>query len=356
MQGERTRTWWQTALLALGLGVAYAAAGAAGLELASKPGNVTAVWLPAGLALAMLLTFGRRLWPGITLGSLVCNLLAFPAPAWTVVHLVGSALIATSSTVGLWLIARLVERRGTIDALASPSDLLRFTGLSLVGCMVNASGGALATAMFTHTPPPNWLAFWGTWVLGDFAGVVVVTSAVLGEGSKRPRRVVEAIAVFALSILAMQLVFGRPIPGIGGTSLPVSWTVMICAVWAGARLGGRAVSVLSLLNFFLMSWATLDGVGPFGHFERTTALLLTDCVAVLGTIVGLLLVSSEARSRSTQQAVETQRAELEAKVQERTAQLELSSDALLSEAEERGRLAARLVEAQKQEALGRLAG
>ncbi|PZR17423.1 MAG: hypothetical protein DI536_03615 [Archangium gephyra] len=355
-QTEQPRAWWVTAALTLGLAVAYAVTGASGLELASQPGNVTAVWLPAGLALAALLKFGRTLWPGITLGSFACNVLVFPAPDGTLERALGSLAIALSSTTGLTLIAWLVERRGSRDALASPSDLLRFMGLSLVGCVVNACGGLLATAIFSQTPPGNWLNFWATWVLGDFAGVVVVTSLVLGEGSARPRRVVESLFVFALSLVLMQLVFGRPIPGVGGTSLPVSWTVMIGAVWAGARLGGRAVGVMSLMNFFLMSWATLSRIGPFGHFERHTALLLTDCVAVLGTTVGLLLVSSEARSRRNQEALELERRHLEEKVQERTAQLELSSDALLSEAEERGRLASHLIEAQKQEALGRLAG
>src|SRR3954454_15557577 len=59
----------QWAILAL----AYFAAAKLGLTMAFVTEQVTAVWPPTGIALAAILVFGRRVWPGIALGAFVAN-------------------------------------------------------------------------------------------------------------------------------------------------------------------------------------------------------------------------------------------------------------------------------------------
>ncbi|HEX5688498.1 MAG TPA: MASE1 domain-containing protein, partial [Roseiflexaceae bacterium] len=77
---------------------AYAAAALLGMRLAFFDGTVSAVWPPAGVALAGLLLFGYRLWPGIVLGVLLATAFA-GLPALSVVGFAISttleALIAT---------------------------------------------------------------------------------------------------------------------------------------------------------------------------------------------------------------------------------------------------------------------
>src|SRR6478736_3920662 len=53
---------------------AYFVAGKFGLTLASVHTNVSPVWPPTGLALAAVLLFGIRVWPGVFLGALLVNL------------------------------------------------------------------------------------------------------------------------------------------------------------------------------------------------------------------------------------------------------------------------------------------
>src|SRR5438093_5910184 len=47
----------------------YVLAGKLGLTLAYVNASATAVWPPAGIALAALLVLGPRAWPGVFLGS-----------------------------------------------------------------------------------------------------------------------------------------------------------------------------------------------------------------------------------------------------------------------------------------------
>src|SRR6185369_5274760 len=43
------------------------------LLLAIPPGYATAIWPPAGVALAAVLVFGPRIWPGVWLGAILVN-------------------------------------------------------------------------------------------------------------------------------------------------------------------------------------------------------------------------------------------------------------------------------------------
>src|SRR5438067_231024 len=81
----------------------YYALAAVGLSDGALVGNVTPVWPPTGVALAALVLFGERLWPGVFLGALLVNgLSAVP---------LGTALgMATGNTleavVGAYLLVR----------------------------------------------------------------------------------------------------------------------------------------------------------------------------------------------------------------------------------------------------------
>ena len=343
-------------MIAVLLAAAYAVTGLLGMQLAAPPGNVTPVWLPAGLSLAALLTFGRRVWPGITLGSFVLNVLVFPPQAATPTRLFGALAIAATSTLGLVLIHWLTERSPRRDALARPSSLVAFGGWVAVGCAVNATGGLLFTALLSDLPLATFPEFWLTWWLGDGVGVLLLAPLVLGEGTLPEPRPLEWAATLLLTLASCQLVFGTPLLGVGHSTLPLAWTVSLGVVWAGARLGGPAVSVHTVLIYVLMSWGTLAGHGPFGPWPRSTAMLLDDALLAMVIITGQLLAAQAALARSQQSALEKERVSLEARVAERTAQLEASSRSLLEQTEVRGQLTARLIEAQKQEALGRLAG
>ena len=78
----------QVALLA----AVYFAAAKVSPFVAVPPGYATAIWPPSGIALAALLLWGNRLWPGIWLGSFAANITV--EGAW-----LASAVIATPRAV-----------------------------------------------------------------------------------------------------------------------------------------------------------------------------------------------------------------------------------------------------------------
>src|ERR1043165_7917438 len=79
----------------------YFIAGKLGLKLAFLNASASAVWPPSGIALAVLLLFGYRLWPAIFVGAFFVNLT-------TAGNLATSLGIATGNTLealcGSWLV------------------------------------------------------------------------------------------------------------------------------------------------------------------------------------------------------------------------------------------------------------
>src|SRR5580692_902635 len=57
-----------------GLAAVYFVAGKLGLQLAYVHASATAVWPCTGIAIAALLVFGYRIWPGILIGAFLVNL------------------------------------------------------------------------------------------------------------------------------------------------------------------------------------------------------------------------------------------------------------------------------------------
>ena len=73
---------------------------------------MSAVWAPTGIALAALVLFGLRYWPGVALGALLAN-------AWTGVPLLAVLGITAGNTlealVGAYLLVRLTDFRPSLE-------------------------------------------------------------------------------------------------------------------------------------------------------------------------------------------------------------------------------------------------
>ena len=81
----------QVALLA----AAYFGAARVGLSMAFVAEQVTAVWPPTGIALAALLFFGYRAWPGIALGAFLANAITNARLATAAGIALGNTLLAS---------------------------------------------------------------------------------------------------------------------------------------------------------------------------------------------------------------------------------------------------------------------
>ena len=131
------------------------------------------VWPPAGIALAALLLQGRRMWPGIALGSVLLNLSAG----------IPSAVIVTSAfSVTLQALAgeALLTRSGFSTKLARLRDVLGLVAGAVIGStFLGSTLGNLGACIFGWAQWSNFSRNWWTTWLGDGMGILIVTPVLL---------------------------------------------------------------------------------------------------------------------------------------------------------------------------------
>ena len=156
----------------LALVAAYVVSGGFGLLLAVPPGYATAVFPPAGIAMAAMLIGGGATLPWTFLGSLLLNLwVGYRAgqPGAIGAALIIAAASAIQAGIGGWSLRRLIGYPASLD---SGGDLARFFGVSPALCVVSASLALAGLAAIGAIHTADFGQSWFTWWIGDTLGVL----------------------------------------------------------------------------------------------------------------------------------------------------------------------------------------
>ncbi|MFC7421213.1 response regulator [Iodobacter arcticus] len=159
----------------------YILSGWLGLALAIPPGYATAIFPPAGIALAACLLLGSKAILPIWLGAfLLNNILAWANGHWSISNTQLAAMIASASSLqalaGMALVQRCFKEKLQLD---EPSNLLT---LFLLGGLAYCIAATLAIASLSYMGivQPADLAYTAfTWWVGDILGVIIFAPLVL---------------------------------------------------------------------------------------------------------------------------------------------------------------------------------
>jgi PAS domain S-box-containing protein len=192
-------------LLNLGLGLAYHLTAQLGMVMAIGPLNITAIWPPAGIALAALMLAGARVFPGLMLGALVTHYLDFfgPQHGWGWEALLGSTLLASGSLLQAVLAAHLTRQVPQQLEAAPVRKTLYFAAVVAACCLVAASVGQATLYAFDVMPAKDVAYGWLTWWVGDTTGMLVVAPAALlwlHPAFKAQRVAVQAFPIICLGL------------------------------------------------------------------------------------------------------------------------------------------------------------
>ena len=179
------------------LAACYFALAELGLALALPPGYSTIFWPPAGLALGAFVVWGgRRVWPGLLLGSFMANAAVGAAPHW------GLAMLIAGGSTAQALVGEFALRR--VDPRAEfgyPRDLLFFFLIAVCGCLTATTIGNAALWLAGFIAPSALAASYFSWWLGDTLGVLIFLPLTLALLDPRPlwkrRRVMVGIPLIA---------------------------------------------------------------------------------------------------------------------------------------------------------------
>jgi PAS domain S-box-containing protein len=166
-------------LTLLGVALAYAAVGWAGLQFVNPSGFASPIYPAAGFALVMVLRRGYRIAPGVALGAFLINVLLIQQRGGAAV--LSPALIGLGAMLqamaGTWLTRRFVSQP---LLLSEPRDVAWFYLLAGgLACCVSASIGVLSLIATGEIPAATWASTGIRWWIGDTTGVLIAAPIVL---------------------------------------------------------------------------------------------------------------------------------------------------------------------------------
>jgi PAS domain S-box-containing protein len=296
---NRLTTWG----VLVALLVTYVLAGKLGLQFASVHASATPLWPPTGIALAMLILGGYRLWPVVFAGAFLVNITTAGSVATSLGIAGGNALEAI---LGAYLVRRFANGR---EAFKRPMMIFVFAAVAgFVATAVSASIGVTSLALGGYAAWPAWAEIWLTWWLGDAAGALVIAPflivwAVEPRLAAFRRRRVEMAGLGVVTAAMAVIVFGGTVHA-GVRNAPIAFLCLPPLVWAAYRFGPRGASTGLLVLSAIATAATLSGAGPFAVGTPNGSLLLLQAflLTMSVTILPLAALAEELARRAASSA------------------------------------------------------
>ena len=284
-----------------GLLLLYFLAGKSGLLFASIQANTSAVWPPAGIALAACLLLGYSVWPAIFVGAFLVNLTTAGSLATSAGIAVGNTLEAL---LGAWLVNRFANGR---EVFNRARDVFKFMALAaLISTMVSATIGVTSLSLGGYAPLSQYGRLWLTWWLGDAGGDLMVGSLVI-LWFTNPRLGWTRAQLFEAGLLLISLaltggaVFGGWLPP-EVQRQPIDFLCIPVLIWAAFRFGPRDTASASFVLSAIAIVGTLHGFGPFAGDTPNTALLLLQAFLGVTGLTAIAVAAGGAQRRSADEA------------------------------------------------------
>ena len=282
------------------LAAVYFYAGKLGLSLAYLHASASAVWPPTGIALAALLLWGYKLWPGIFLGAFLVNITTQGSVATTFGIAAGNTLEAL---LGAWAINRFAN--GT-KAFERARNIFKFVLLApILSTAVSATFGVTSLTLGGFAQWNQYAPIWFTWWLGDAVGDLIVAPILLiwltpPYFQLKTKWIVEAAGLLLSLILLAYLVFLLGIPSSS------EYIMLLPLLWAAFRFGQRGAVTSAFIISAIALAGTLNGVGPFAHANPNESLLHLQSFMGTIAIAALVLAAVISEGRRAEHLLEVQ--------------------------------------------------
>lgn len=267
---------------------AYVGGAQIGFFLAFLHSQVSPVWPPEGISLALVLLRGNRVAPGVMLGAFTANYLNNP-------HLPTAALIACGNTASVLLAAYFVRRftAGTNPFTRVRNVILFLTVGTMPGAAVSAALGVTSLLAFGFVPKEAYWRVLLTWWTGEMQGLVIVAPFVY-TWSKLPvirwslHRDVEALLLLGSLVSFAYIVFQA---GFDLTYLPIP-----IIIWAIFRFKMHGAVTAIIMISFASIYFTIQQQGPFAvmkgnQLSINDSLLLLELYISVFTVMTMILAA-----------------------------------------------------------------
>jgi PAS domain S-box-containing protein len=296
----------------------YFIGGLIGKETTFLSGSVALVWPPAGIALAAILLFGYRFWPGVALGAILFSFMnGMPLGFFTL----GTAI---GNTIGAIVCAYLLKRFIAFNnAMERARDVTGYIVLAcFVGTTVNATFNVVSLA---YSGAVKWDDLFSTimvwWVPNALAALVVapfiITWATPSATRWNTRLFFEAV-ICGAGLVGGTLISFNSWFVYGIQNYPLAYLPFPFLVWGALQFGQRGATTGTLLVSGLAIYSLLHGTGPFVTTTETDSLMLIGSYIGILAVTNMLLAAAAAERRAAEHAVSESEKRFRAVVEDQT--------------------------------------
>jgi PAS domain S-box-containing protein len=271
--------------------------------------SATQLWPPTGLALAIFLLRGYRVWPAILAGSLFSSTMAAGSLADAGSVAIGTVLAAIAGT---WLTIRWSDGQKTF---ATPMNIAKFALISfvptaLLSAAVAAGGLYLAAGVSFADAVNTWFKWW----LADAAGTLIIAPVVVLWATMpiRPFSIwslAETAAIFiltaAIGVVAFSPSINSDLTGEGLSGLfayrnLLGFLLLLPLMWAGLSGDQCNVATAALIFCGIAVWGFSAGTTPFPKTDLNGSLLILFVLSISASLAPLVLAAAAAKRRNTE--------------------------------------------------------
>ncbi|PSJ17757.1 bifunctional diguanylate cyclase/phosphodiesterase [Nitrosomonas supralitoralis] len=284
MNKKKIATLGAQALGIVVLAAAYFITGKLGLMFPYMGSNITLFWPPTGIALAALMIWGWRYWPGIFFGALLVNLTTGDLMLST------ASIIALGNTLGPISCALLLKKAvGFHHDFTRGRDIVAFIFIVPLSMLLSSSFGVLALFTSGNLIADQIQQAWLSWWFGDIVGILIFAPLILvwaahfkNKSIRQEAANVESVLIITICAVIAWSVFGSVL-SIGEFKLSLAFMVFPPLIWASLRLGLFGAVLAATIISMIAAWGTAQGLGPFAKNPTSLGHLIL-CIFV-GTIM-----------------------------------------------------------------------
>ncbi|HEX4351032.1 MAG TPA: MASE1 domain-containing protein, partial [Verrucomicrobiae bacterium] len=312
---NRNLTTFTRAVLLVAL---YFIGGLIGKETTFLSGSVALVWPPSGIALAAILLFGYRFWPGVALGAVLFSFMdGTPFGFFTLGTAVGN-------TMGAIVCVFLLKKFISFDnAMERTRDVTGYIGLAcFLGTTVNAAFNVVSLA---YSGVVKWDDLFPTtlvwWVPNALAGLVVAPFIITWATPSAIRwngKLIAEAAICAAGLVGGTLISFNSWFVYGIQNYPLAYLPFPFLVWGALRFGPRGATAGTLLVSALAICSLVRGTGPFvAGTEKDSLMLIGSYIGILA-VTNMLLAAAAAERRAAERAMSESEKRFRAVVEDQT--------------------------------------
>lgn len=311
---------------------------------------VTPLWLPSGIALAMVLWYGNHVVLGIVISETIVTAVLGNIVSWQ--NWSASIIIGFGAGLqAIWAGKFIQYYTHTKTPFYTVHDILLFIfGANFLISLTSSTIGLAALFVFELIKPDFDLILdnWFVWWIGDVVGIIVMTPLIMTWYQKKftfhLKRFIEYIILVIL--------LGCTISMIYMLHYPLAYILIPFSVWSAVRFSTRYATIIAFLISISIIWLEIHGYKEFHTADISTSLLFLQAFVAVIFFTTLVLSALITERRKAQNDLLLANMELESRVEQRTQDLNEKNLQLNHALDTLKQAESQLIQAEKMSSLG----